>query len=131
MAGQPKRFKNSEMLMKYIEEFFEAVMFDPEIGAIYAPTKTDFCVWLKREKGFSCDRKTLYTSLESYFPAVKSKFDEIRSDALIKGSMLGRYQPTATIFALKNWCGWKDKQEVDLDTSVEVNFGNESKEWAE
>ena len=27
--------------------------------------------------------------------------------------MLGKYNPTMTIFALKNWCNWKDKAEVE------------------
>lgn len=30
--------------------------------------------------------------------------------------MLGHYQPTMSIFALKNWCKWTDKQEIDVST---------------
>lgn len=28
--------------------------------------------------------------------------------------MLGHYQSAMSIFALKNWCKWTDKQEVDV-----------------
>jgi hypothetical protein len=26
--------------------------------------------------------------------------------------MLGKYQPSMSIFALKNWCGWTDRMET-------------------
>ena len=37
----------------------------------------------------------------------------MQSDTITTGGMLGKYNPTMTIFALKNWCNWKDKAEVE------------------
>jgi hypothetical protein len=34
--------------------------------------------------------------------------------------MLGRYNSTMSIFALKNWCKWTDKQEVTQETKLAV-----------
>ena len=35
--------------------------------------------------------------------------------------MLGHYQNTMSIFALKNWCKWTDKQEVTTNTVIDDN----------
>ena len=44
-----------------------------------------------------------------YFPTIKKEFEKLQSDTITTGGMLGKYNPTMTIFALKNWCNWKDK----------------------
>jgi hypothetical protein len=31
--------------------------------------------------------------------------------------MLGKYNSTMSIFALKNWCNWKDKAEIEQDNT--------------
>lgn len=127
--GQPKKFKNGDDLIDLFEEFCDEVKMNPE--SIYIPSETDFCLWLRREKNFECDRRTIYNSLKKYFPAVKKDFEDIRANALVNGAMRGRYQPTMTIFALKNWCGWTDKQEEKTDTSVEVKMDKQTKEYSE
>lgn len=130
-VGKPRKFKNEDDLLSYIDEFFEAVAYDPDIMAVYAPTQTDFCFWLKREKGFDCDRRTLYNNLEEYFPKIKEKFEKKRADTLTRGSLMGRYNSTMAIFALKNWCGWSDKVEEKTDNTVKVVMNDELKGYAE
>lgn len=79
------------------------------------------------ETGFAdklgCDKRTLYNYFNNYFPHLKKEFEELRGETLAMGAMLGRYQSTMAIFAQKNWCDWKDKQEttanVELHGSLE------------
>lgn len=128
-AGQPKRFSSGNAILKLFEEFCEEIRHDPE--SMYIPSKTDFCLWLRKEKKINCDRKTLYNSIDKYFPNIEKDFDEIRANALVFGGIKGMYQPTMTIFALKNWCGWSDKKEEKVDTSLTVTMGEEIKEFSE
>ena len=39
---------------------------------------------------------------------IKREFETIRADVISEGTMLGKYQPTMSIFCLKNWCAWRD-----------------------
>ena len=53
------------------------------------------------------------------FPNIKKDFEAIRADTIAEGTMLGRYQPTMSIFALKNWCKWTDKADVTVSEKKE------------
>ena len=127
--GRPKTFKSGDEVLNLFTEFCEELYSDDQ--SIYVPSKTDFCLWLKNEKNFSCDRKTLYTTLSKYFPDIKKEFDEMRGDTLVNGAMRGKYQPTMTIFALKNWCGWADRPEEKEENGITVTLSDEAKELAE
>lgn len=107
-AGQPKRFESGEELIALWTEYCDEIAAQGYVGV---PTQTDFSRWLRRTAS-DADRRTIYTSLNKYFPAIKKEFERIRADTVATGTMLGRYQPSMSIFALKNWCGWTDKQEV-------------------
>ena len=106
MAGKglPKKFKNGQELIKLWTEFCDSIR-ENDYNA--APTQTAFCRWLA-ENYNSVDRKTIYSTLNDYFPNIKKDFDAIRADVITEGTMLGKYQPTMSIFALKNWCSWTD-----------------------
>lgn len=111
-AGQPKKFSSGKILIELFRDFCNEII-ENEFNRV--PNQTNFCKWL--EKHYSTvDRKTIYTSLTKYFPAIKKNFEQIQSDVIAEGSMLGHYQPTMSIFALKNWCKWTDKQEIDVST---------------
>ena len=128
-VGRPKTFSSAEELINLFTEFCEDIRsFDK---SIYVPSKTDFCLWLKNERGYECDRRTLYNSLNEYFPDIKKDFDAIRADAIVNGGMRGKYQSTMAIFALKNWCGWSDKSEEKEDEGVTVVLSGDAKELAE
>lgn len=116
-AGQPKRFESGEELVKLWEEFCNQIQ-DSEYSLV--PTQTSFCKWL-RENYKGTDRRTIYNALNKYFPDIKSRFETIQSDVITTGAMLGKYQSTMTIFALKNWCGWGDSGKV-------TNYGTEKPE---
>lgn len=111
-AGQPKKFSNGKQLIELFRAFCDEIV---EYEFTRVPNQTNFCKWLEKHYS-SVDRKTIYTSLNKYFPSIKKDFEQIQSDIIAEGGMLGRYQPTMSIFALKNWCKWTDKQEVDVST---------------
>lgn len=102
--GQPKKFKNEKELINLWAEFCEYII-DNEF--ITVPTQTAFCKWLA-ENYDKVDRKTIYSSLNKYFPTIKKEFEQLQSDVIMQGGMTGKYNPTMSIFGLKNWCGWSD-----------------------
>lgn len=106
-GGQPKSFKNGDELIELWQEFCDEIV-NNEFKTV--PTQTEFSKWLKIKYG-KVDRKTIYNSLNKYFPAIKEQFEKIRADVIMQGGMLGKYQPTMSIFGLKNWCKWADRNE--------------------
>lgn len=111
-AGQPKKFRNGTQLIELFRAFGDEII-ENEFNRV--PNQTNFCKWLEKHYN-SVDRKTIYTSLNKYFPTIKKEFEQIQSDIIAEGAMLGHYQSTMSIFALKNWCKWSDKQEIDVST---------------
>jgi hypothetical protein len=106
--GHPRSFESGEQLVQLWTDFCrEIVKNDYNI----APTYTEFSAWLS-DGASEADRKTIYTSLNKYFPEIKNSVETIRADVVAQGTMLGKYQPSMSIFALKNWCGWADKVEA-------------------
>lgn len=112
-AGQPKKFRNGKELVKLFSDFCDSIS-NNDYKTV--PTQTEFCRWLAKNDT-ECDRRTIYNSLNKYFPTIKKEFEQLQSDTIAAGSMLGHYQQTMSIFALKNWCRWQDKIEVN-DTSA-------------
>lgn len=116
-AGQPKKFESAEMLLELWGEFCaEIVSGDYSI----APTYTEFSKWLSKG-ALEADRRTIYNSLNKYFPDIKNAVEVTRADVVAQGTMLGKYQPSMSIFALKNWCGWADKLETQ-NQNVNKNY---------
>ena len=103
--GQPKKFKDGQQLIDLWQQFCDQIR---ENGYTEAPTQTAFRRWLGAHYS-DTDRKTIYNSLNDYFPNIKKEFESIRADVISEGTMLGKYQPTMSIFALKNWCSWSDR----------------------
>ena len=103
--GVPKKFKDGAELISLWTKFCDDIR---ENGYNAAPTQTAFCRWLG-ENFDTVDRRTIYNSLNVHFPNVKKDFEAIRADVIAEGTMLGKYQPTMSIFALKNWCSWSDR----------------------
>ena len=108
MAGQPKRFESAEQLISLWSDFCNDIVVN-EFNTV--PTQTAFCRWLSK-KFKDTDRKTIYNALNEYFPNIKKNFEQLQSDVIMQGGMMGKYNPTMSIFGLKNWCGWSDSGRV-------------------
>ena len=101
---KPKKIKSGKQLIELWTEFCDSIR---ENNYSEAPTQTAFSRWLSKYFD-AIDRRTIYNNLNKYFPEVKKDFESIRADTIAEGTMLGKYQPTMSIFALKNWCSWRD-----------------------
>ena len=110
-AGQPKKFSNGKQLIELFKAFCDEII-DNDFNRV--PNQTNFCKWLEKHYS-SVDRRTIYNSLNKYFPTIKKEFEQIQSDVIAEGGMLGHYQAAMSIFALKNWCKWTDKQETKME----------------
>lgn len=112
-GGRPLKFKSVKELENKIEEYF-----NNEENKPY--TITSLAVWL------NCDRKTLtnYQEKEKFFPTIKKAKTRIEAD-VEKNALLGIYNPTFSIFNMKNNFGWKDKQEVDTTTTNRIEIIND------
>ena len=116
MKTKPNKFKSGEQLISLWNDFCNEIK---DNGFDKVPTQTAFCRWLA-ENYEETDRKTIYNSLNKIFPAIKKDFEKLQSDTIATGGMLGKYNPTMTIFALKNWCKWADKPENENEEKQEM-----------
>ncbi len=121
IRGQPKKFENGEQLIDLW------IAFNEDIHAKeykLVPTQSNFCRYLSKHFK-ECDRRTIYNSLSEYFPTIKNEFERIQADTIAEGGMLGHYQATMSIFALKNWCKWSDKP-TEEEKEVGMNFEDDT-----
>ena len=106
--GQPKRFESAEHMIALWSDFCNEIV-QNDFNSV--PTQSAFCRWLSQNYE-DTDRKTIYNSLNKYFPSIKKEFEQLQSDVIMQGGMMGKYNPTMSIFGLKNWCGWSDSGRV-------------------
>ena len=116
LKTKPNKFKSGEQLISLWNDFCNEII---DNGFDKVPTQTAFCRWLA-ENYEETDRKTIYNSLNKIFPTIKKDFEKLQSDTITTGGMLGKYNPTMTIFALKNWCNWTDKPENENEEKQEM-----------
>ena len=108
MNTKPFKFESEEQFIELWRDFCNSIV---ENGFDTVPTQTAFCKWLG-ENFEETDRKTIYNYLNKIFPAIKKNFEQLQSDVIMQGGMMGKYNPTMSIFGLKNWCGWSDSGRV-------------------
>ena len=108
MKTKPNKFESGEHLIELWWQFCNSIV-ENEFNTV--PTQTAFCRWLEKEYE-KTDRKTIYNSLNKIFPTIKKDFEQLQSDVIMHGGMMGKYNPTMSIFGLKNWCGWSDSGRV-------------------
>ena len=127
MKTKPTKFENAENFIELWRSFCDDIV---ENNFSTIPSQTAFCKWLSKNYE-STDRKTIYNSLNKIFPTIKRDFESIRGDVIAEGTMLGKYQPTMSIFALKNWCSWSDRVENVALTAEDIKQDELSKSLEE
>lgn len=113
--GQPMTFERDEFyeyVLEYISEIYEG----QDDGRRDMPTFYGFYLFLKQRK--DCSYHTVRRCFDEYWADIKKDFTELRGDVVARGASLGVYNSTMAIFALKNWCNWKDKQEIEQDINA-------------
>lgn len=73
------------------------------------PTVTEFVGFVARLR--ETGTKEVAAAVERHFPEARQAVEQMRADVVSQGSMLGKYQSTMSVLAIKNWCGWADKQD--------------------
>ena len=104
--GRPRLFTN-EQFEQYVYDYFEYIYNSQSEEIADIPTFYGFFRFVKEKK--PCSYRTIRTYFDEFLPDIKKDFENIRSDLLVRGTSLGKYQPTIVIFALKNWCSWSDR----------------------
>lgn len=107
-SGAPRTFKSGEEFISLFEEF---LLFVKAINYEILPTRGNFIWYLKEYKYFQCDYRTVYLTINQYYPEIKKIYIQMLEDVLSEGAALRHYNQIMTIFCLKNWCGWSDKNE--------------------
>lgn len=107
-GGHPRAFNTPDDLLDSFDDFLSYVRLT-DFG-IY-PTKANFARYMQ------IDAKTVYNTVEKYFPEIKKRYIDMLSDCLTEGASVGKYDKTMTIFCLKNWCNWADKAE-NVNTEI-------------
>ena len=116
--GQPKKFKEDEF-KEYVFEYLNEIYDMQSNGGKDTPTFFGFYRFVNKKK--ECSYHTIRRCFDEYWADIKKEFEEIRADLLSRGAMLGVYNSTMTIFGLKNWCGWKDNPQTELDNEDTEN----------
>lgn len=107
-GGQPRAFNTPDDLLDSFDDFLNYVrLTDFEVY----PTKANFSRYME------IDAKTVYNTVEKYFPEIKKRYIDMLSDCLTEGASIGKYDKTMTIFCLKNWCNWADKTD-NVNTEI-------------
>lgn len=109
--GRPRAFEDGEITELFLTFCDEII----DNGYAVAPTKTEFCRWL-RDRGNSATRRTIYNYINKYYPEEKAGIIGITGDVLAAGALKSKYNVTMAIFGLKNWCNWSDHGITDATT---------------
>ena len=115
--GQPKTFAKQEF-KDFVFEYMEFIYDKQENSVKDTPTFYGFYRFVREKK--ECSYHTIRRCFDEYWADIKKEFEDIRADLLSRGAIIGIYNPTMTIFALKNWCKWADKPENENEEKQEM-----------
>ena len=112
--GHPKAFTEKEF-KDYVFEYMNLIYDKQDNGEKDTPTFFGFYRFVREKK--DCSYHTIRRCFDEYWADIKKEFEDIRADLLSRGASIGIYNPTMTIFALKNWCKWADKPSEETENS--------------
>ena len=103
-VGRPMKFKSVEELQTKIDNYFKECN---ENNEIYTVTGLAMAL--------DTDRQTLvnYSNREEYFDTIKKAKQKIENQ-MVNRALTGVYNPTVSIFLMKNNFGYVDKQEQEV-----------------
>ena len=115
--GHPKSFTEKEF-KDYVFEYMNLIYDKQDNGEKDTPTFFGFYRFVREKK--DCSYHTIRRCFDEYWADIKKEFEDLRADLLSRGASIGIYNPTMTIFALKNWCNWADKPENENEEKQEM-----------
>jgi hypothetical protein len=114
-GGHPMVFSKEEftnLMLDYLNKIYE------EQSTELRDTPTFYGFYRYANGIKPCSYHTIRRCFDEYWADLKKEFEDIRADLLSRGASIGAYNSTMAIFALKNWCNWKDKQEIEQDINA-------------
>lgn len=108
-VGRPKAFNSPDELDKLIDKY---KIHCEETNDIF--TLIGLCVFI----GINKDTLTEYSKMDGYSVTHKKALS-LAEQALVNGSLTGKYNAAVSIFMLKNNHGYKDKQETEHSGQVD------------
>lgn len=116
--GRPKAFEGCNELDEQIEKYKIHCLEHNDIFTIIG-----LCVFI----GIHKDTFYEYAKNPLYSDSHKKALS-LAEQALVNGSLTGKYNPAVSIFMLKNNHGYKDKQEQELSGGVEIKYYSPKKD---
>ena len=114
-GGRALKLFSKEEFLNLCLEYFDFIYTNQEDKETIAEPPTFYGLYRFVKDRKECSYHTIRRCFDEYWADIKKDFEKMRADLLVRGSALGRYNSTISIFALKNWCKWTDKQDVTLD----------------
>lgn len=110
-GGRPKKYSELELFQKKTDEYFK--MCDEKEKPY---TITGLCLYL------DICRDTLieYEKREEFIDTIKRAKNKVEN-YVEENSLMGKLNPTVSIFNLKNNFGWKDKTEIETNQNIKVD----------
>src|SRR5574344_655238 len=110
-GGRPKKYSELELFQKKTDEYFK--MCDEKEKPY---TITGLCLYL------DICRDTLieYEKREGFIDTIKRAKNKVEN-YVEENSLMGKLNPTVSIFNLKNNFGWKDKTEIETNQNIKVD----------
>ena len=114
--------RSGDTLYTFFAEFIDHVR-----ASDYAeiPTDVAFCKWLIVKKYKTVCMTTMWRTYKKLYPEVMGLIEQLRADCILEGTMLGKYEKSSAMFALKNLCGWEDKptkRKTEEETQLTVKL---------
>jgi hypothetical protein len=112
-GGRPRKYNESELFSQKVDEYFihcdNELKKDNEGKTYYFKpyTITGLCVYLN----ICRDTLSEYAKDERFSDTIKKAKDKVEN-YIEENSLIGKLNPTVSIFNLKNNFGWKDSQEI-------------------
>lgn len=110
-GGRPPKWETKEELQELIDKYFLSLV--DENGKYQSPpTITGLAIALGTNRETLCN----YEEKDEFFDTVKEA--KSRCEQWVEeNALIGKANPTFSIFNLKNNYGWKDKTETDFTTN--------------
>lgn len=105
-GGQKPAFESKEAFIRAFNQYMDDIALN---GYNRLPTKTDFARCNK------ISHQTVYQYFNRMTDSEKKSWETALADTITEGVNAGKYNTTMSIFALKNWCNWADKQESKVE----------------
>lgn len=118
-VGRPSKYYPE--ICDEIVKFFDRPLYE-EVNGKVMPNRLPTFERFAMDKDLHTDTLVEWEKIYPEFSVAYKKAKQIQVEHITQHAMLGGYQQPFSIFFLKNCHQWKDKQEIDSNTNISVNY---------